>query len=146
RFYRGRLQRVEDALAQAAEPERFSAALTELLSDRLSYFDMEAREPEKTYHVFVLGLLASAGIRCLSNRESGFGRYDLLAVFPDKSIVFEFKQTGEATKIGEAADEAFRQIIDRKYADGASEGLPVYGVGIGFHNKTCAVKTAQIRK
>lgn len=49
-----------------------------------SYFDTERKpageEPERFYHGFVLGLMVELADRYLvtSNRESGFGRYDVM--------------------------------------------------------------------
>ena len=52
-----------------------------------SYFDVggdntETTEPERFYHGFVLGLMAEQmeNFEIRSNRESGFGRYDIMTV------------------------------------------------------------------
>ena len=63
----------------------------------VSYYDLSAREPEKSYHMFTLGLLAllSSSYIIDSNRESGRGRYDIMLIPRDKSlrgIVIEFKK------------------------------------------------------
>ncbi len=55
-------------------------------------------EPERFYHGFVLGLLVELIDRyeIKSNRESGFGRYDVMLrprnVEKDKAIIMEFKE------------------------------------------------------
>ena len=66
-----------------------------------SYFDTGKNpsgtsEPEKFYHGFVLGLIVelSDSYEVKSNRESGFGRYDVMIIPQDKSsvaMVLEFK-------------------------------------------------------
>src|SRR5438045_3609513 len=63
----------------------------------LSYFDVTEQEPEKFYHAFVLGLLASLTHKysITSNRESGYGRYDVQIVSCDTTkpaIIIEFKK------------------------------------------------------
>ena len=52
-----------------------------------SYFDVgngndESEEPERFYHGFVLGLMAdqAENYEIRSNRESGFGRYDIMMI------------------------------------------------------------------
>lgn len=66
-----------------------------------SYFDTgnppsQAAEPEKFYHGFVLGLMVDLGSRysITSNRESGFGRYDVVLEplsDSDDAMILEFK-------------------------------------------------------
>ncbi len=70
------------------------------LQGSFSYFDSGKRpsseEPERFYHGFVPGLtvdLASAYM-ITSNRESGFGRYDVMIEPKDKkqdALILEFK-------------------------------------------------------
>ena len=55
-----------------------------------SYFDVgsgnkESVEPERFYHGFVLGLIAERAedYEIRSNRESGFGRYDIMMIPKD---------------------------------------------------------------
>jgi hypothetical protein len=116
--------------------EDFAGILT---TNSLSYFDFDVREPEKTYHVMVFGLLVGGGIRCRSNCESGGGRYDLLAVLCDKNILFEFKKAVSVDTMVEAARAALVQIRDRHYADAITNGLPTFTVGIGFYKKQCEI-------
>ena len=65
-----------------------------------SYFDTgknpSAEEPERFYHGFVLGLMVDLSDRYIltSNRESGFGRYDVMLEprnGKDDGIILEFK-------------------------------------------------------
>ncbi|MDR1088902.1 MAG: ATP-binding protein [Coriobacteriales bacterium] len=130
---------VQDTLATITDPEYFADAFTDLISNRLSYFDFNKRKPEKTYHAFISGILAGAAIPFASNRESGFGRYDVMALLPDKTIIFEFKTATSAEGMHEAAEEALTQITERNYAADAPPGKPVYDVGIGFYGKEARV-------
>ncbi|MDR3305491.1 MAG: ATP-binding protein [Clostridiales Family XIII bacterium] len=127
------------------DAEAFSGALAELINGKLSYFDLDSVEPEKTYHVFVLGLLAASGVHVVSNREAGKGRWDVTALFPSRSVIFEFKQTKKDAALRRAAKAAYKQILDKRYADGAPKALPVYGAGVGFCGKVCAVTNARVR-
>jgi hypothetical protein len=131
--------KVQNALATITDPERFADAFTDLISNRLSYFDFNKRKPEKTYHAFIAGILAGAGVPFASNRESGFGRYDVMALLPDKTIIFEFKTATSAEGMHEVAEEALAQITERNYAADAPPGKPVYAVGIGFYGKEARV-------
>ncbi len=69
-----------------------------------SYFDVGRedagnQEPERFYHGFVLGLIADQTdiYEIRSNRESGFGRYDVMMVPKERektkipAIILEFK-------------------------------------------------------
>jgi hypothetical protein len=127
-----------------ADPERFDPALTRLIDNQLSFHDFDPDEPERTHHVFLAALLAAVGIPFRSNREAGFGRYDLMALFPDKSVVFEFKRATDAAGLDQAAEAAIQQILDRDYAREAPEGLPVYAVGVAFVGKKALVRSRPV--
>ena len=83
----------------------------------------EKSEPERFYHGFVLGLLVDLRDRYVvtSNRESGFGRYDVLLEPLDKekdeAMIFEFKviDKDEENKLEDTVAAALKQIEDRKY-------------------------------
>lgn len=92
-----------------------------------SYFDTgknpsEILEPERFYHGFVLGLIVELSDRyeVKSNRESGFGRYDVMIIPLDKSekaIVLEFKvhESDEEKTLEETVSSALAQIEEKKY-------------------------------
>ena len=92
-----------------------------------SYFDTgknpsETLEPERFYHGFVLGLIVELSDRyeVKSNRESGFGRYDVMIIPLDKSekaIVLEFKvhESDEEKTLEETVSSALAQIEEKKY-------------------------------
>lgn len=93
-----------------------------------SYFDTgkhpsAGTEPERFYHGFVLGLIVDLADRysITSNRESGFGRYDVvLEPFDDKddAIIMEFKvhDKEEEDALEDTACEALAQIERMQYA------------------------------
>ncbi len=92
-----------------------------------SYFDTGkgplGAEPEKFYHGFVLGLMVdmSKDYQVRSNRESGFGRYDIM-IYPKElnkgdGIIIEFKVRADDEKdLNETVQAALKQIEDRNYA------------------------------
>lgn len=53
-----------------------------------------------------------------SNRESGYGRFDL-AIFPKvpgkSGVLMEFKAAGQDTQLKAKAEEALRQIENQQY-------------------------------
>ena len=80
------------------------------------------QEPERFYHDFVLGLIVSlAGkYHITSNRESGFGRYDIMLEPLDgelPAIIMEFKVFNKRKEksLEETVENALLQIKDRKY-------------------------------
>jgi hypothetical protein len=99
-----------------------------LLSGYMTIDRWEKDQEEQAYcyiHMFMLGLLSSYGIRyeITSNRESGYGRYDI-AMIPFSStlpgVIFEFKaidkkefEHGGQELLKKTADHALRQIDER---------------------------------
>ena len=79
-------------------------------------------EPERFYHGFVLGLLVdlSGDYTVISNRESGFGRYDVMIEPKDKNgkaFILEFKvhNTRKESSLEETLQNALTQIEEKKY-------------------------------
>ncbi len=89
-----------------------------------SYFDTGGgAEPERFYHGFVLGLMVELADRytLTSNRESGFGRYDVMLEprnQEDDAIILEFKvyNPRKEKDLEEAVAAALQQIEDKRYA------------------------------
>ncbi|MEJ2418327.1 MAG: AAA family ATPase [Exilibacterium sp.] len=104
--------------------EEFEMRLAEYLRESASYFDVGHHHPEKFYHGLVLGLIA--GLKdthvIYSNRESGYGRYDV-AVLPRETapddqrlgLLLEFKAVKDSESLQDAARAARRQIDERRY-------------------------------
>ena len=91
-----------------------------------SYFDTSATamdsEPERFYHGFVLGLLVDLDDRYIitSNRESGFGRYDIIMEpknRKDDAIIIEFKVFHEKREksLEDTVAMALKQIEEKQY-------------------------------
>ena len=111
----------------AGDLEAMNRILNDVLVSSISYYDggtrpSKFRLPENFYHGLVLGLIASLrGLYAVtSNRESGFGRYDVM-LEPLKSgydaMILEFKvYDGEGQGLDAAVDAALRQIIEKDYA------------------------------
>ena len=102
--------------------EVFEEIFIDYVEKSLSYFDVSGEEPEKVYHSFVLGMLVSLNRthHVLSNRESGYGRYDVMVIPKDivkPGIIIEFKRARKTNKksIEELIEEARKQIEDKKY-------------------------------
>ena len=92
-----------------------------------SYFDTGRRpsgaEPERFYHGFVLGLMVELADRYVitSNRESGFGRYDVLLEpvdNKDSAVILEFKvfDPEEEETLADTVKKALAQIEEKQYA------------------------------
>ncbi len=118
----------------------FSANLQRFVDYQLSYFDLD-QELEKTYHVFIFGMVLALGYTCNSNLESGYGRYDLLVESERFGAIIEFKRAASEDDLAPKADEALKQIDDHRYTAKISKGLPIYKIGIGCYKKRCFVKT-----
>ena len=94
----------------------------------ISYFDTgkkpsETAEPEKFYHGFVLGLIVELADRytVTSNRESGYGRYDVvlepLHKEEDDAVILEFKVYDEEDEetLQDTVQSALAQIEEKQY-------------------------------
>lgn len=82
----------------------------------------EATNPERFYHGFVLGLLVDLADRyeVKSNRESGFGRYDVMLKPRNRGcdgIILEFKvhDPAEEESLEETVQAALKQIEEKRY-------------------------------
>ena len=89
------------------------------------YFDTgrnpSGAEPERFYHGFVLGLMVELAGRYIltSNRESGFGRYDVMLEpkrAEDNAYIIEFKvQDTDEKELADTVQDALRQIDRQNY-------------------------------
>ena len=112
--------------------EAMNYYINEVTLNVFSSFDVAGKDesrirPENFYHGFVLGLMAGQRNNYIikSNRESGFGRYDVMMI-PKHStneagkklpaIVLEFKVKRNSEKsLEEAVEVAHRQIEEKRY-------------------------------
>ena len=119
-----------------------------------SYFDTgkepSEEEPERFYHGFVLGLMVELSDRYIvtSNRESGFGRYDVMLEPKrpgDDGIILEFKvQDMDSEKeLRDTVNAALAQIERQKYETMLAEkGVPQKNIrkyGFAFRGKTVLI-------
>ncbi|MBX9923239.1 MAG: ATP-binding protein [Rhabdochlamydiaceae bacterium] len=128
------------------EIQLFSELLQTLILNTMSYYDIPQNEPEKVYHAFVLGLLVNLeNYEVKSNRESGFGRYDVCLIPKDPSalgIIMEFKKAKEEEDLKSAADDALNQIKKEKYVQELiSRNIKqILTLGLAFKGKQVFIK------
>ena len=97
-------------------------ALTTISSFDVGMHQSEKAHPERFYHGFVLGLMVeqAESYEIRSNRESGFGRYDIMMI-PKKNnlpaIVIEFKVYNPRREqtLEDTVHVALKQIEDKSY-------------------------------
>ena len=114
----------------------------------------QTAEPERFYHGFVLGMVVDLADRysVKSNRESGYGRYDVMIEPLDrkgKAFLFEFKvldRDSDEAGLEDTAANALAQLEEKRYEaelieDGIAPGN-IRKYGFAFEGKRCLIKEA----
>lgn len=130
--------------------------MNEIALNSFSSFDItksaaENDHPERFYHGFVLGLMVGLQDRfeITSNRESGFGRYDIMLKpynkEKDAAYIFEFKvfRPSKEMTLEDTIASAHAQIEDKQYEAAlvAAGFLPekIKKYGVAFQGKRCLI-------
>lgn len=124
--------------------DKFNNNLSKLVEETISYFDKGNKENlESFYHGLVLGIVAELRDKFVirSNRESGYGRYDVLieSKTRERSYILEFKVASSGETLQMAAKKAIEQIWEKKYdTELLSRGIPtgqIVHYGVAFKGK-----------
>ena len=119
--------------------EEFEKNLQNILLKSTSYMD---GKNENFYHGLFLGMSFYLDNKYLvkSNREAGFGRYDVL-IEPinkkERAFILEFKVTDSEKNLEKFSKEALEQIINKKYnIELIEKGIKnITYIGIAFYKK-----------
>ena len=125
--------------------EEFAKGLQDEILSSLSYFDTE--KDEKYYKIFLIGIfiiLENDYIR-LSERESGYGRADLVLEPKNKinpAYIFEFKVVNNEDELENYAKTGFEQIKEKEYdVELRNRGIDkIVCVGLAFYRKKLKMK------
>ena len=138
------------------DPETMEEYLGDIMLTCMSSFDggmtPSEKVPESFYHGLVLGLLVeqNSQYEIRSNRESGYGRYDVMMIPREDdlpAVILEFKlfssKRGEKT-LEDTATNALKQIEEKKYdMELLDQGIPVERIlkyGLAFRGKECLIR------
>jgi hypothetical protein len=129
--------------------DTFSRLFSEFMISSVSVFDVPAEESEKIYHAFILGILIGLKDQydVKSNRESGYGRYDVMLVPKnpkDLGILMEFKKVDRSKKadLETAAVSALEQIEEKQYnQELLDRGIKkMLFIGLAFEGKKVLIR------
>jgi hypothetical protein len=102
--------------------DSFTRGFQNVILESFSVFDVGTTTAENFYHAFVLGMLIhlKSQYTIESNRESGFGRYDICLIprtAGQPGIIIEFKIFNPQTEksLEQTAEKALKQIETQKY-------------------------------
>ena len=130
----------------AADNEKLQNAIAEYMDRTISFYDGGA---EGFYHGLMLGLIALMDnqYKIKSNRESGYGRYDVCLIprekrYPGIILELKWKEKLDEKALQSLAEDALKQIETLRYdsemkEDGITEILEL---GIAFSGKKVSVK------
>ena len=143
--------------------ESMNEYMNDVALQTFSSFDSGKKEsakkaPENFYHGFVLGLMVDQieNYLIISNRESGYGRYDIMLEPIDKSneklpgIVIEFKVINpkKETTLEDTVEAALEQIEEKKYdAELIKRGVKkenIHHYGFAFKGKEVLIESGKL--
>ena len=98
----------------AEETGQAEAALNQILEATLSFYHAYH---EYSYHLILDGFFTGLGYRVQSERETGYGRSDLIILDParNRCLILELKHVKKESEMEDALKEAASQMIQRKY-------------------------------
>lgn len=133
--------------------EAFERHLEKIMLQTMSVHDLDSRSPEKFYHGFILGLISGIDQKYYqihSNRESGYGRFDIIIIPKDTEklgVIIEVKSKTNAidSDLKKAAMEAVEQIDKKQYRAILSQQhiKNCLKIGIAFSGKRFAISYRQ---
>ncbi len=133
--------------------EDFEDYFEDFISKVCSYYDFADQEPERVYHALVLGMMVQlqSDYRITSNRESGFGRYDIVLHPLQKELpayIFEFKKfnSKRETSMEQSLNSAMHQMKSKNYAVTLQqEGhTNIHLIAIAFKGKEVKMQYEQV--
>ncbi len=125
----------------AGENKIAEDALDRILEATLSFYH---KYQEYSYHLILDGFFTGLGYLVQSERETGYGRSDLIIQDPARKrcLILEFKHVKTENEMSDALKEAQRQMIGKKYESRVVyEGYTTYMMyAMVFCEKKCQIE------
>ncbi len=125
---------------------KFKDSFENYILETFSYYDVPDNDDgERFYHAYTLGMLTSgmSYYEITSNRESGYGRYDILLKPKVKDIpgyVIEIKLVEDKSNFKKTIEKCFKQIKEMKYKV-SLKNSEVIEIAIAFKGKKVQIET-----
>jgi CheY-like chemotaxis protein len=137
----------------SGETEKFGILLQYFVKTILSYYDTIDDEPERVYQALLLGMLTTLEneYEIRSNRESGFGRYDIMLAPKEKDkigIIIELKKIKDKESAEDVLADAMTQIEQSEYITELTDKnvKQILSIAIAMKGKKVMIKGAKGRK
>ena len=134
---RNRQKELMDAFWRG-DADTATSLVSDFLFDTISFNDYH----EDYYHAFVTGIFVGLGFGVKSNHEQGLGRTDITLTDRRnrRAVIIVAKKSDREEQMEKDCNDALKQIVKMKYAEGLKGYRQIQCYGISFFQKSALIK------